>query len=196
MGSSAEKEPDSQESFPRQCAAQARKACVPLFMRDPSRQPKPRAVQDALELWVEGCTLAVWYFSVCSDKTLPYHKHFWVDGLRVHQSAHLTWLFAESGRWEGGGWLCSSPLVIPTWKRLLTWVTKKTPGPCRHTEISRNVDVKSCRWSRYRGLSQSLWCDKLKVESLYFSDHSEIDFFYLLLIAIFYIFYYWLLINY
>nr|BAE22976.1 unnamed protein product [Mus musculus] len=77
----------------------------------------------------------------------PYlnHKHFWVDGLRVHQSAHLTWLFAESGRWEGGGWLCSSPLVIPTWKRLLTWVTKKTPGPCRHTEISRNVDVKSCR---------------------------------------------------
>lgn len=57
--------------FPRQCAAQARKAYVPLLMREPSRQPKPRAVQDALELWVEGCALAVWYFSVCSGKTLP-----------------------------------------------------------------------------------------------------------------------------
>lgn len=45
---------------------------------------------------------------------------------------------------------------------------KKTPGPFGHTEISRNVDVKSCRRPRYQGLSQSFWCDKLKVESLYF----------------------------
>lgn len=35
-------------------------------------------------------------------------------------------------------------LVIPTRKRLLIWMTRKPQGPLGVTEISRNVDVKSC----------------------------------------------------
>lgn len=33
-------------------------------------------------------------------------------------------------------------LVIPTWKRLLIWMTRKPQGPVDVTEISRNVDCK------------------------------------------------------
>lgn len=61
----------------------------------------------------------------------PYlnHKHFWVDVLediRVHISLSSLQNRA-GGKVEDVS--VQTALVIPTWKRLLTWVTRKPQSP-------------------------------------------------------------------
>lgn len=54
--------------------------------------------------------------------------------------SHLAFFrIRQVGRWRLAVF---ATLVIPTWKRCLSWMTRRTLGPCGHTEIPRTVDVK------------------------------------------------------
>lgn len=167
MGSSADMRLTARTS----CAAQAGKACVSLFMKEPSRRPKPRGVWSCK--WRRSVPLLSDTFLFAKVRPYLNQKRFWnpvPEGPRMDRtcvSISLLLLYHQAGgKMEDGS---VHPSCHSRVEEMPNTGDRKTLGPWGHTEISRNVDVKSYPRPRCWALSQSLWRDKLKVKSLYYS---------------------------
>lgn len=90
MGSSAEKERDSQDSFPGSVQLRLGRHVSLCWWESQAGNQSPELCKMLWSCEWRGVPLLSGTFLFAVVRPYLNHKHFWVDGLRVHQSAHLT----------------------------------------------------------------------------------------------------------